>query len=164
MGALNQLADRWRHRLMGIVSDDFTSHMQRVGVSYVDVKITAAELDALNATPKELVAAPGSGKILECLGILAKLDFQATGLELGSGTLDCRYQNSSGGLAAQITNAFTEGAADAYYKAVGRDVVALVNQALVLHASADVTAGDSILYLRVYYRTVAAVEVDPSVL
>lgn len=163
MGAgLNVISDRWRGALQRVFSGDEKS-LQRVGISYKDVKLTAAQLDTLNDTPVELVAAPGAGKVLECLGLVASLDFVVTRAELGSGTLDARYENSSGGLAAQITNAFAEAAADGIFKAPPLAVVALVNKALVLHASADVTSGDSILYVRVYYRTIVVAEMLPSV-
>lgn len=162
MGALDTISNRWKGVLQRSFFND-EKHLTRVGISYKDVKITAAEMDALNGTPKELVAAPGSGKVLECLGVLARLDAGATPFELGSGTVDVRYENGSGGLAAQLTNAFVEGAADALFKAPSLACVALENKALVAYASADVTAGDGVLYLRVFYRTVVVSEVDPAV-
>lgn len=144
-----------RQKMLQYVGDtQFTDKLRNAQVSYKDVTVTAAQMDTLNATPVSLVAAPGAGKILVLDRVVAFLDAGATPFELGSGTVDVRYQNSSGGLAAQLTNAFVESATDAYFVAYGRDVLALVNQALVLYASADVTAGDGVLYLRLYYRVV----------
>lgn len=163
MGSLNQLASRFNFRMKGLFSDDFTKDLLRVGISYKDIKLTSTQMDTLNATPIELVAAPGSGKFLEVIGVLAYVDVGATPFELGSGTVDIRYTDSSGGLAAQLTNAFVESAADALFKAYGRDVVITENAALVAYASSDVTAGDGALYLRVFYRTQVTSEISPTV-
>lgn len=163
MGALNVISDSWKTKLASVFFGN-EKDLQRVGIGYKDIKLTAAQLDTLNATPVELLPAPGAGRILEVIGVVAFLDFVSAALELGSGVLDLRYENSSGGIAAQLTNAFVESAADAYFKAYGRDCVMLANKAIVAHASADVTSGDSIIYLRVYYRTVVVADVSPSVL
>jgi hypothetical protein len=162
MGQLNQLADRFNFRVKGLFTD-FTNDLLRVGISYKDVKLTSTQMDTLNATPVELVAAPGTGKFLEVIAVLAFNDFGTAAFELGSGTVDIRYTDSSGGLAAQLTNAFVESAADALFKAYGRDVVISTNAALVAYASADVTAGDGSLYLRVFYRTQVTSEISPTV-
>lgn len=123
-------------------------------LQWVDVLIANAALDTLNATPVSLVAAPGSGKALLFAGALVVNNFVTAALELGSGTLDIKYQNSSGGLAGQMTNAFVESAATAYAAVAPLTCVALVNQALVLHASADITSGGGNLAIRMFYRTV----------
>lgn len=121
---------------------------------YVDKAITSTQMDTLNATPVELVAAPGSGYITEFMGAFCFNDFGGTAFELGSGTVDIKYTDGSGTSVCSMTNAFIESGADAYFHAYSRDVVMVANAALVLHASADVTAGNGALYLRVYYRTV----------
>lgn len=126
---------------------------------YADTSVTAAQMDTLNATPVSLVAAPGAGKVIQFMGQVVYNDFVTTAFELGTGTLDVRYQNSSGGLAGQMTNAFVESAADAYSTVAPLTCVALVNQALVLHASADVTAGAGNLKIRTYYRIVTIADI-----
>lgn len=121
----------------------------------VDVNLTAAQLDALNATPITVISAATAGSIVEVNSVICKL--VSTGLtrnELGSGTIDFRYGSSGGGLAAQLTNAFVESATDAYFKAYGRDVLVESAAAVVAYASADVTAGTATLNCRVFYRTV----------
>lgn len=126
-----------------------------VGIlQWVDVNIANAALDTLNATPVSLVAAPGSGKILQFCGAIVVNTFLTAALELGSGTLDIKYENSSGGLVGQMTNAFVESAATAYAAVAALTAVGLVNKALVLHASADITSGGGSLSIRTFYRTV----------
>lgn len=131
-----------------------TAKMDVQNAQSVDVAIANAAIDTMNATPVQLVAAPGSGKLIQVLSVVCFNDFVTAALELGSGTLDVRYENSSGGLAAQFTNAWTESAADAYFTAVGRDVIGLTNKAIVMHASADVTSGGGNLACRTHYRTI----------
>lgn len=123
-------------------------------LQWVDVNIANAAIDTMNATPVSLVAAPGSGKLLQFLGAIVVNNFVTAALELGSGTMDIRYQNSSGGLAGQITNAFVETAATGYFTVAPLACIMLSNQALVIHASADVTSGGGNLSIRTYYRTV----------
>ncbi len=128
-------------------------------LQYVDVSLSAAQMNTLNATPVAMIAAPGAGKMVEFLGATIVLDAGATPFELGAGTLDLRYENASGGLVGQATNAFVESAADAYFRAVPLACVALVNKAIVAYASADVTAGDGSLELRLYYRVVTIADI-----
>jgi len=128
-------------------------------LQYKDTSVTAAQMDTLNATPVSLVPAPGSGKMIEFLGQAVYNDFVTPAFELGSGTVDVRYENSSGGLAGQMTNAFIESAADAYFRVAPLACVALVNKALVLYASADITAGGGNLKIRTYYRIVTIADI-----
>lgn len=123
-------------------------------LQWVDVAIANAAIDTMNATPVQLIAAPGSGKIIQFLGAIVVNTFLTTAFELGSGTMDIRYENSSGGLAGQLTNAFVESAATAYATVAPLTCVSLVNKAIVIHASADVTAGAGSMAIRSFYRTV----------
>lgn len=130
--------------------DKLSSYVLR----YVDVAIANAAIDTLNATPVDLVAAPGAGIAIVVDRVFCYNDFVTAALENGTGTFDARYENSSGGLVAQFTNAWVESAADAYFSAPGLAAIALVNKAIVLHASADITSGGGNLACRTYYRTV----------
>lgn len=129
-------------------------------LKFVDVSLSAAQMNTLNASPVAVIAAPGAGKLTEFLGASIYLDAGATPFELGSGTLDLRYENASGGLVGQATNAFVESAADAYFRAPSLACVALVNKAIVAYASADVTAGDGTIYMRLYYRTLTIADIQ----
>jgi len=46
-------------------------------IRYKNVRITSAEILALNATPKELVAAPGAGRAIEFVSAALFLDYGA---------------------------------------------------------------------------------------
>ena len=60
------------------------------GVYTVKVSLSSAEILALNTTPKQLVAAPGSGKILQPLFYLVKLSY-ATAQYATNTTLQFNY-------------------------------------------------------------------------
>lgn len=163
MGAFNQLYDRWRFRLTSFAGDEFRTHLQRVGVSYKDIKLTSTQMDSLNGTPVELIPAPGAGKAIEVLGAFSYIDAGSTPFELGSGTLLFKYTNGSGAeVATAIPNATVESATDTYYRSVALAVVPVVNAAIVAHAGADVTAGNGAVYIRVYYRTVTIETINPA--
>lgn len=128
-------------------------------LQFADVTISSSQMDTLNATPVSLVAAPGSGKMIEFLGATVINTFVTTAFELGSGTVDFRYENASGGLCGQLTNAFVESVATAYFRAAPLACVGLLNKALVAHASADVTAGGGNLKIRCYYRVITVADI-----
>ena len=127
--------------------------------SFQDFNISAAEMDALNATPKTLLAAPGSGLANVVTGVFTFVDAGATAFELGSGTLGYLYTDGSGAaVATAVPNATVESASDTYYWSQGSAVVPVVNAVIVAKASADVTAGDGVIYGRIFYKTVKVSE------
>lgn len=134
-------------------------------IKFVDVTVSSAEMLALNATPKQLVAAPGADLALIFEGAVAFLDYGAAayaGIAAGE-DLAVKYTDSSGlQVASCETDPFLTATADAtryiqpYRAASGAsDITPVANAALVLHMlSGEITTGDSPLKMRVYYRTV----------
>lgn len=70
-------------------------------IRYKTVKITSAEILALNATPKELVAAPGAGRSIEFISAALHLDFGATAYDT-NGTLQIRTATSDSVLSGTL--------------------------------------------------------------
>lgn len=131
------------------------------GVVQVDVTISTAELLALNAAPKELVAAPGAGKAIILVDAQAFLDFATTGYDgIAAGEdLALRYTDGSGAIVAEIeATGFLDAVADAYrhvYPLADAAKTPVANSALVAHMkSGEIATGDSPLKLRVRYRVV----------
>lgn len=163
MGLLhfNSYLDRWKQKILQFAADpQFRDHLQRAGLSYVDWKLTAAQMNTLNATPVALLAAPGTGLVNIFEGAFTFVDAGATPFEAGSATLKFCYTDASGVEAlTAVPNATVESATDTYYKSVSLAGVPVVNAALVAVIGTDVSAGDGTLYGRIWYRTVKAAEV-----
>ena len=127
-------------------------------VQYAEVEISSAEILALFATPKTLVAAPGAGKILEFISLLLAYDYNTIAYTIGTATnLQVKYTDASGA-AVSTTQAVTGMLDQATDQLRSLDkleasVTPVVNAALVLTlAVANVTAGDGTIHGNVAYR------------
>ena len=127
-------------------------------VQYAEVEISAAEILDLFGTPKELVAAPGAGKLLEFISLLLAYDWGTVAYTIGTaGNLQVKYTDGSG-VAASTTRAatgFLDEVADAVSSLdkLEATVEPAVNAPLALTvATASPTAGDSPIHARVAYR------------
>lgn len=131
------------------------------GIVTSNVTVSTAELLALNATPKQLVAAPGAGKALILIDAQFMLDYNSAayaGVAAGE-NLEIRYTDGSGQLVATIeTDPFLTATADAYrhtYPAAAAEIIPAENAALVIDlASGEITTGNSPLKVRVRYREI----------
>lgn len=145
----------------GVTHTGSTGSIQK----FVDVTVSSAEILALNATPKTLVAAPGAGRALIFEGALAFLDYGAAayaGIAAGE-DLSIKYTNGSGTAVGEAeATGFLDATADAirYIRPTGAasgvsDITPVANAALVLHMlTGEITTGDSPLKLRVFYRDI----------
>ena len=125
----------------------------------LDFALSSTDMDTLNATPISIVQAPGTGKYNIIDRVTCFNDFNSTSFNLGMGTLDFRYSNSSGSLLARVPGACLGVSSDAYCAVYGQDAMSIANAAIVAHASEDVTAGNGTLRCRVYYKTITASDI-----
>lgn len=123
------------------------------------VTVSSAELLALAAAPKTLVAAPGAGYVLEFLGAIVILDKGATAYDdaAADGDLVIRYTDGSGAIASTTLDAdtFIDGATDQIrtLKPIVTDLTPVANAALVLDNTGDeFTGGTGTLTVKVSYR------------
>jgi len=136
------------------------------GRSYVDVVITSAELLALNATPIELVPAPGANKYLEFCGAIVQKPAGTAYAAIAEGDdIAIKYTDDSGldvgvceatGFLDQTTAQVRHVLPQTGALAAGTvsDFTPAVNAALVAHMlTGEITTGDSDLNLRVFYKT-----------
>ena len=80
------------------VKGKFTAPLLSQGTSdlrYADVLLSNADVKALRATPKTLVAAPGTGRMLEFLSAVVMLKAGANVLVEATANLAVRYKDGS---------------------------------------------------------------------
>jgi hypothetical protein len=109
-------------------------------INYAEVSITAAEMLAIRATPKALVAAPGAGYVLEFVSAVFIYDYVAAFTETAD-NLAIRYTNGSGTVVSLTleTTGLLDATADkvSTISPLATDVLMTANAALVLHNTGD---------------------------
>lgn len=151
-----------------VVGADLFKHMNAatggVWYGFKEVALTNAEIKALRATPKTLVAAPGTGKVLEFVSAVLLLDYGGTNVFTESAdNLAIRYNNGSGVIVSEAieTTGFIDQAADTLTNAIAKaDTIAAKSGseglALVLHNTGDGeiagnAGNDNLLRVKVRY-------------
>lgn len=140
------------------------------GVQMMDVTVTSAELLALSATPKTIVAAPGANKAIWFLGaVLTKAAGTAYAGVAAGEDLVFAYTNTAGlDVGVCETTGFLDQATaqarivnpqtGALAAGTASDFTPAANAALVLALLAgEIITGDSDLKVRVFYRVVPTV-------
>ena len=125
------------------------------------VTVSSAELLALNATPKTLLAAPGAGKALILVAAELWLDYATTaygGIAAGE-DLAIKGTDAAGATLATVeTTGFLDATADAFRYVEPTTTAArtpVANAPLVLHLlTGEIATGDSPLKLRLLYREI----------
>ncbi len=132
MPSFDQNKPGYDRRVNSIQSDDIDETV----IQYAEVAVTAAEMLALRATPKSLVAAPGAGYILEFVSALFIYDYAAAFTE-SDDNIEVKYTNGSGAVGSTTLDA--TGLLDATsdqirtLKPIVTDLTPVANAALVLH-------------------------------
>ncbi len=133
-------------------------------IQVVEVAITNAQLKALRASPKTLVAAPGAGYYLEFVGATLFLDYGTNGLTESDDNLVIRYTDGSGVAVSDVIEmtGFIDQTADTATRAVPiKDAIVAKtgcdNKALVLHNNGDGefggnAAADTVLRVKCSWR------------
>lgn len=153
---------------------DVTTHVDEVAIGrFVEqkskrVKITSAELLALNATPKTLVAAPGTDKTLEFVSALVHKPAGTAYADIAAGEdIAIKYTDASG---AQVnTSLECTGFLDQttvqtrLTRPIVTEYTPVANAALVASMlTGEITTGDSDLYITITYRVYQNTTDNPS--
>lgn len=133
--------------------------LAETAIRYAEVTVSSAEILALNATPKTLVAAPGAGKVLEFVSATAILDYNSAAYAGVGATEDLviRFTDASGAIVSTTleTTGFIDQTSDQLrtHKAIVTDLTPVANSPLVLHLlNGEVTTGNSPIRYKVAYR------------
>lgn len=131
-----------------------------------DVLVSSAELLALNATPKQLVPAPGANRALIFMGATIHKPSGTAYAGIAAGEdLSVKYTDGSGAEQGQCeTTGFLDQATaqTRYVKphhaaSLASQITPVANAALVLHMLVgEIITGDSPLHVRVEYKVVPA--------
>ena len=124
-------------------------------IRYKTIKITSAEALLLNSAPKELVAAPGSGRAIEFVSAVLHLDY-GTATYASNGTLTVRTSTSTSVLSGTLAAAeFLHSTVDkvAVMIPVSTGIGLDINEAIELFVpSGEIDTGDSPITVVVGYR------------
>lgn len=126
-------------------------------VQYAEITIPAASVAALRATPYTLVAAPGSGKVIQFLGATLILDYGSVAYTESADNLAIKYTNGSGVAVSDTIEmtSFIDATTDKMIQSIPvKDALMTANAALVLHNTGDGefgNSGDSLLRVKVMY-------------
>jgi hypothetical protein len=143
----------------------YTVNVDGLGqTQYAEVTVTNAELKAIRATPKQLVTAPGAGKMLEFVSAQIVASAAANALTESADNLAVRFTDGSGVIVSQAIEAtgFLDQTASTISNALPKiDAIVAAsgaaNKALVLHNTGDGeyggnAAADLTLKVRTVYR------------
>ncbi len=120
--------------------------------------IPTAQVAAMNATPQQMVPAPGAGRFLQPEWVHWFLDFNSAAYNAAASgdTLVARYTNGSGAILTDAVAGDAIGAASAdYHTIVSRvpEVIPVANAAIVAHiTTGEWGTGDSPLKYEIGYR------------
>lgn len=120
-----------------------TAKLDTSTIQYATVSLTNAEMLALRATPKTLVAAPGAGYMIEFLSAELLFDYVGAYTETAD-NMAIKYNNGAGASVSETIECtgFVDATADSVIKAAPASSAVLAktaceNLALVLHNTGD---------------------------
>jgi len=143
-----------------------TVAVQDEAIKWIKVSLTAAEIKALAASQKTLIAAPGANKAIHFLGALLKLNAGSEVLTESADNLVIKYTDDSGVAVSGVieSTGFIDQSSDTYTNAtpVADAIVAASaceNQALVLDNNGDGeiagnASNDATLDVHISYRII----------
>lgn len=142
-----------------------TTQLDPTTIQYAEVAVTNAQLKALRAAPKTLVAAPGAASVLEFVSAWLFLDYGTNALTESADNLVIKYTDGSGQAVSETieSTGFLDAEADAVMpvQPIATTAVflktACANKALVLHNAGDGeiagnAANDTVLRVKIAYR------------
>jgi hypothetical protein len=153
---------------------DITTYVENTSVGRVceelttSVVVSSAEVLALNATVKALVAAPGADNMIEFVSAIVHKPAGTAYAAVGADDdLEIRYTDASGAQVntlLECTGFVDQATAQTRVtRAIATEYTPVVNAGLVLHMkTGEITTGTSALYIKLRYRVWKNVTDNPS--
>jgi hypothetical protein len=123
-------------------------------------QITSAEIKALVATPKTLVAAAGANTVIDPISLVVVYNFGTTPYATGTGNLELRFNSTPVMVSNILSSTNMLSSANAYscpsLLTLSDQSTDPTNKAIQLHISSgsEFTAGDGTISYELVYRTV----------
>lgn len=127
-------------------------------VSSVTVSVSSAELLALQSVPKELIAAPGAGKVINVIEAFYSYTFVTSGYTFGDDPPQVVYNSpdfdsvvsAAAGLISGSSSAVSTGVAGIS----GISVAPVINKSIILHIGDTISGGGGSLKITLFYSTI----------
>lgn len=147
MSTINTYSDIFRRDTL---KDKFDEIDDTIYVA--EASLTAANIIAMNATPVQLVAAPGAGKVLEFVGATFIFDYGTTQFTSG-GAVVIQEETSATALSGTVAAATIQAAADSISKLLPVAATLTANKGIFIsNATGAFATGDSVARVKVAYR------------
>lgn len=133
------------------VSLNTIKNLFQVSYNDITIEISAAELKALLGTPKELIPAPGAGKVLEVFSVFVYMDVGLTAFDFGDPVQVKQGVSVWADVPTSVMNSVTDSAAHFSKTSLNCPI----NTSIVFQAqSSNATVGDGICKINIRYRTI----------
>ena len=117
----------------------------------ITIEISAAELKALLGTPKELIPAPGAGKVLEVFSVFVYMDAGLTAFDFGDPVQVKQGVSVWADVPTSVMNSVTDSAAHFSKTSLNCPI----NTSIVFQAqNSNATVGNGICKINIRYRTI----------
>lgn len=149
--------------LSAVGQPNFKDGLINMGDRYKQLKLSAAQVKALNSRPILVVSTPGAGSLLVPTAVLATMDYNSATYSSGN-SIQLTW-GPGGDEALFVEGQFLTSSVDAaYYQQATKGTASLsgyLQKGLYAQvAAADPTTGDSEVFLRVYYRELPGLLTD----
>lgn len=128
------------------------------GVQIASLTLTTAQVKALNATPIDMIAAPGATKFIQLVDCMGFVDYNSAAYaEVAAGEdLTLKYTDDSGAVLTTLeTTGWLDQTADSYQIGVPAAAQPVLNAKVVAHmATGEIITGDSPVTLVAHYRVI----------
>ena len=136
--------------------DSMVNILDDEGIQRAKIILLNTDIDALFTTPKELIAAPGSGKLIHVVGFVVKNNFNTVAWEIGAQNLIIQYATSDDEIGVLLNSFVESGSTIITNGSLTDDATMVENEAVeIALVSANPSAGDGNMPIDIFYRIIS---------